>query len=166
VRRQILLDVQKGELQISRRLKKIAQGIIHENDAAVVRVLQALFPDVCRDALSHFTSADHFIPGAEESRELFGNLLRAVEAVVLASLRLLGAVRVLLVRANASAHAGDGLKFGLDLGDFLLHGAHDILRYSGAIALSHVFFEMYINGYRNLLRGEHQGSPQENSVLR
>src|SRR6056300_631374 len=118
MRAQELLQVEEGDLNIT-RLKKIAELFVHDEHTAIFRVLETIVSDVLRNSLGHFTSGDQFsFRETNERTELIGNLLLAVEAVILRTLSSLGSIRVVLLRLNLSDKLRQGLDFGTERGEF------------------------------------------------
>jgi len=122
VRTEILLEVQESNLDVRGRLEKIAKLLVENEHAAVVGVLETVLLDVSVDCASYEAAGDELaLLETEERAELVGNLLLAVEAVVLRAVRGLLAVRIVLLSLDLSNNLGERLKFrtkGGDLGKY------------------------------------------------
>ena len=122
MRREELLEVKVGDLRIT-GLKKIAELIVHNKNATVVGVLETLIGDVLVDRLGHLAARDELVLlEAQERSELVGNLLLAVETVVLSTLLSLLAVGVVLLRLDLANELGEGLQFGTDSSELSSNG--------------------------------------------
>lgn len=114
VRAKELLEVKIGDLGIA-GIEEVLELIVHNKNAAVVGVLKTLVSNVLVDRLGHLTPRNEFrLLETEEGTKLVGNLLLAVEAVVLGTLLGLLAVGVVLLRLDLANKLGEGLKFGTD----------------------------------------------------
>lgn len=114
VRAKELLEVKIGDLGIA-GLEEVLELVVHNKNATVVGVLKTLVSNVLVDRLGHLTPRNEFrLLETEEGTKLVGNLLLAVEAVVLGTLLGLLAVGVVLLRLDLANKLGEGLKFGTD----------------------------------------------------
>ena len=117
-----LLEVKVGDLRIA-GLEKVLELIVHDKNATVVGVLETLIGDVLVDRLGHLTAGNEFrLLETKERTKLVGNLLLAVEAVVLGTLLSLLAVGVVLLRLDLANELGEGLQFGTDSSELSSNG--------------------------------------------
>jgi len=104
-----LLEVKVGHLGIT-GLKEILEFIVHDKHAAVIRVLETLVGDVLVDRLGNLTAGDELVLlEAQERAKLVGNLLLAVETVVLGTLLSLLTVGVVLLRLDLANELSERL---------------------------------------------------------
>jgi len=118
MRRKETLKVKEGHLDIA-RVEEGAKLFVHNQNATILRVLEAIFGDVLRDLLSDFTARNHFtFRQTEEASEFWGDVLLTVEAVVRCTRGSLGAVRIVLFRLDLADKLRQRLDFGAEGGDF------------------------------------------------
>src|SRR6056300_1711496 len=110
VRGEELLDVQVGNLNVSRGLEKRTKLVVENNLATVVGVLEAVVSDVLGDKLGHLRTRDELTSGkSKELTQLRCHILLTVEPVVGGtSLRLL-TVRIILGTLNLADKLGEVL---------------------------------------------------------
>lgn len=117
-----LLEVKVSDLRIA-GLEKVLELIVHNKNATVVGVLETLIGDVLVDRLGHLTAGNELrLLETKERTKLVGNLLLAVEAVVLSTLLSLLAVGVLLLGLNLANELGKRLEFRTDSSEFGSNG--------------------------------------------
>jgi len=116
---QELLEVQERDLRIRRWVKKIAELVVKNKHAAVVRVLKTLFSDVVVNRTSDERSGDELsFFDTEKFTELWGDSLFAVESVVLRTRRSLGSVWIVLLRLDLTNDLGQRLDVRTERRDF------------------------------------------------
>ena len=122
MRTEILLEVQESNLNVRGRLKKIAKLLVKDEYTTVIGVLEPVLLDVRVDRAGYEAARDELtLLETEERAELVGNLLLAVEAVVLRAVRGLLAVGIVLLSLDLSNNLGERLKFrtkGSNLGKY------------------------------------------------
>ena len=112
MRAEELLKVKESDLNVGRGLEKIAKLLVEDENATVIGVLETVSLNVLVDGLGHGATRDKLTLGkAQESTKLLGDLLFAVETVVLGTLSRLLAVGVVELRLDLSDNLGERLKF-------------------------------------------------------
>lgn len=107
-----LLKVKESDLNVGRGLKKVAKLLVEDENATVVGMLETVSLNVLVDGLGHGATRDKLTLGKiQESTELLGDLLFAVETVVLGTLSRLLTVGVVELRLDLSDNLGERLKF-------------------------------------------------------
>lgn len=83
MRAEELLNVQEGNLGVSRGLEELGELVIHNNHTTIVWMLEPLLLHIGGDELGHLTAGDELTLGqAEELAEPGRHILLAVETVV------------------------------------------------------------------------------------
>jgi hypothetical protein len=104
-----LLEVKVGHLGIA-RLKEILEFIVHDKHTTVIRVLETLVGDILVDRLGNLATGDELVLlETKERAKLVGNLLLAVETVVLGTLLSLLTVGVVLLRLDLANELSERL---------------------------------------------------------
>lgn len=128
-----LLKVKESDLNVGGGLKKVAKLLVEDENATVVGVLETVSLNVLVDGLGHGATRDKLTLGkTQESTELLGDLLFAVETVVLGTLSRLLAVGVVELRLDLSDNLGERLKFiseSSDLAEAGIAGVSGISRH-------------------------------------
>lgn len=113
-----LLEVKEGDLNVGGRLEKVAKLLVEDEDATVVGMLEAVSLNVLVDRLGHSATRDKLTLGkAQESAKILGDLLLAVETVVLGALSGLLAVGIVELSLDLSDNLSERLKFVTESGD-------------------------------------------------
>jgi hypothetical protein len=108
---EVLLEVQEGNLHVSRGVKKIAELLVENEYATVVGVLEAVLLDVGVDGAG-YEAARHELTllETEELPKLIRDLLLTVEPVVLGAVGRLLPVGIFLLSLDLSDNLGQRLK--------------------------------------------------------
>jgi len=120
---EILLEVQVRHLLTLGRLEEILELLIKHNHATVVGVLEVVVFHVLVHRASDEASGDELpLWEIEEGAKFLGNLLFAVESVILCAVRRLLTGGVILRRLDLTNNLGERLDVIADGGDFSENG--------------------------------------------
>ena len=123
MRGQVLLEVEVGHLNLRRGVEEIAEGIVEDNLATVLGVLQTLLGDVSVDQLGHFGSGYKIVLGdIEECSQLRAHILLAVETIIVGALLCLLTIGILLGALDLTNDLGEGFDISAKCGDLGLNG--------------------------------------------
>jgi len=112
------LQVQESHLRFT-RFEKIAQLIIKNKDATVIRMLEPLFRDIFVDRSGDERSGDEFaFFNTEKLTELWGDFLFAVKSIVLRAVCGFFAGWVILLCLDLADKLTQGLDLRAESGDF------------------------------------------------
>jgi hypothetical protein len=112
MRAEKLLKIQESNLNVGGRFKQIAEFLIENENATVVWVLETVSLYVFVDRTSYGTTGNELtFRQTEECTKLLGNLLFAIEPVVLSPLGRFLSVRIVELSLDLSYKLGQRLKF-------------------------------------------------------
>ena len=118
VRAQVLLDVEKRNLEAGRGLEEVGELVVEDDDTTVVRVLEVVRGDIRIDATSNLAAGNHLLVAeGEEGSKLWRNLERAIETVIRSSRLSLLSIGVVLAGAELANELCEGLDAALNLGN-------------------------------------------------
>ena len=116
---QELLKVQERYLGISRGVQEIAELLVEYEDASVVGMLEIVRLYVLVNGTSDGAARYKLTLGeVQKDAKLLGNLLLAVEPVVLGAVGRLFTSRIVLLSLDLSYNLGERLKFVTERGHF------------------------------------------------
>src|SRR6056300_1654548 len=123
VRTQVLLEIEVRNLDILGWLEEILELLVEDEHATVVGVLETVVLHVLVHGARHLTTGDELPLGkTKENTKLFGNLLLAVETVVLRTIGRLLTGGILLGGPDLANNLGERLDVVADGGDFSENG--------------------------------------------
>src|SRR6056300_832733 len=123
VRREVLLEVKVGHLNVGWGVEKSAKGIVEDNLATVIGVLETLVDDVLVDELRHLGTGDELASWkTEELTQLRRHILLTVETVVGGTSLSLLTIGILLSVLHLADELGERLHLGAESSKFVLNG--------------------------------------------
>jgi len=123
VRREVLLEVKVGYLNVRGGSEEIAELVVEDNLATVLGVLKTLLGDVLVDKLGNLGTRNELAFGkSKKLAQLRCHILLTVESVVLGALLRLLTVGILLGVLNLADELGESLYVVAESGKFGLNG--------------------------------------------